>query len=151
GQKEHALFVEARRLAAKVAVKEDAALVSTVEEIEPAIAVEIGELSKHPAIAARGRMLNAISWRQENDRLKLAGPLAQVNRQAAEDIRLAIAIPIEELDAKRRQRGAAPRAGQWPVVDGELRSPAGADVVIDVDVFPGTDDEIKQAIAIEVH
>src|SRR5439155_23343954 len=110
GQKEHALFVEARRLAAKVAVKEDAALVSTVEEIEPAIAVEIGELSKHPAIAARGRMLNAISWRQENDRLKLAGPLAQVNRQAAEDIRLAIAIPIEELDAKRRQRGAAPRA-----------------------------------------
>src|SRR5262249_37877834 len=101
---EHRSFlVEACRRSTPVSGQEDVALVGGEEQIKPAVAVEIGELREYPRIAARGGMLDLVAACEQRDGLIVAVSLVEVDRQSAEDVHLAVAVPVDELEAPCRQ------------------------------------------------
>ena len=53
--------------------------VRAVQQIEPPVAVKVGQVREHPAVAATGRMVDVVSRRQQGSRYKPVVRLAVVN------------------------------------------------------------------------
>src|SRR5262245_42924930 len=97
----------------------DVPFVRPEQEVEPAVAIAIGALRERPGSATRGWVSDVVAGRQERLWGELALPPAAIDGQTAEYVPCAIAIPVEELEARDGQGQTSPGAREGSVVDGE--------------------------------